>query len=514
MHQELDAIADTALAELFRIHPFESLEPAPPSPLWPGTRSELRVLAEQLVEHLVRGTGSSFRGQLRFNPPANQMLVADVDLHPHLRTRAYYGDIFSTPSSSVSALNKELTFAVHRQGGAMLNALMLRALLRVQKSLGGSGNLVLKGSRPVSLLLASQEEDETGVIKRMAPLFSFGDMDAEILIDPSLPPDMFDKLHAKAQLAAMAGMVWFKSELDRTGIGEELARAASSRVRAADPCERRSFLLQRLFRPDDGPSAPPPIQRARSQHVQLFSEVSAIRVGEAAVETKVPASGVYCSGNTLHFLNNDQEVHFSLIRCMLSFRRKINNQRLHAELLDVSIPRQRNSQLKEKWKELVTKGTTALPNTNLRSLPLEVLFSDTLKSVHNNQQHKAQKRSRRLKAFSELFDTMGDGRMVLYARDNGIVTGKVDLTARRLATLLAGPCPGKLEVARMAEMMPLSTLRATVAAVQRHGASCRGRQAIVETIDAQYNRARREGKLIWRMEVDEVERLVSGHGNV
>lgn len=385
---------------------FAHLPQAATSPLWPQSRASLDDLRAGLLAAVERGEGKDFRArltqaQLDEAPAAGVAMVDQA-----LRARAYYGDIFWPAPESASRLNERLTRAAQRQGGRALQSLMLRALLRMQKQLPPSAHLVLKGSKPVSMLLAAACADH------ILPLFQYGDLDAEVLIDPALRPDRFELVHRTVRLAGMDALAWLKEQLDRTGLGEELATAAS--CLAATPIRRRSFLLQRVFEPSPGEHLPPPTGVARPQHVQLFTELEQFKTTRGLVD--VPPTSVYCSANTLHFLNCDRQVHFSLLRCMMAFRREINGQRLHAELLDISIPRQHNSQLTHKWDDLQRSGTIAVPELGgtrgLRCFSLDCIYRETKASVSNSQKHKAERRRQRLVALQELFREMEDGELL------------------------------------------------------------------------------------------------------
>ncbi len=129
--------------------------------------------------------------------------------------------------------------------------------------------------------------------------------------------------------------------------------------------------------------------------MQLYAEVASFP-GCHGRPRRLRKSVAYASANDLHFINGQEEVHFTLFRCMLAFSAKrggAEHNRVHAEILDISIPhRDLASLLERRWQE----ATVCSPLPGLCVLaPLQQLH--TLRETMENaaQVHKHQKRCRR-----------------------------------------------------------------------------------------------------------------------
>jgi hypothetical protein len=321
--------------------------------------------------------------------------------------RGLYSSEFRPPVRWMLEMNDRLTREVAQRGANRLRKMVLSCVRSMQTDIEAAGvdwgsevRLIVKGSFG-SLAMAAPKFPQLGSFSRsdfevlsglVRRTFGFSDMDLDLLVCPFLPSSRFMEVRQILVRCATACVARLKVRLDISGFGSTLAKEVSTHTNST-PSKRKSFVVQNAFACKTGEEMGPPPSRGL-KCVSVLAEVGTFVGWKKNI--RVPNGVAYVSTNELHFMNGVNEVHFTLCRCMLAFSK--NDRKVHAEILDITIPYLTRSQLRKRW----TQATIKIPSQEefgphaLVLAPLEQL--NTLCSTYTNssQGHKLQKRAKRI----------------------------------------------------------------------------------------------------------------------
>lgn len=379
-HWVSDEIATENLSSIVQTS-FFGFTLAPADPLWAYSGAEHARIVSRLLTEVKGGGGRKFRTSLRAGNTASALFYSDAEVY---QIKCYYSVLFDYPPPWVLRTRSQVTNVVQKSGGAALERLMLRCMLRIKDGLiGFPARLVLKGSRPISILLR-----ENNACSYAQKLFAHGDLDCEILIQPSLSAKYFTHVHSRCRQITARALLDLKEDIESSMLGQ-LCKAAKSEVANACVVERSSFLIHHVFSDTNSiikATCPSPAS------LLLFTEVDAVKVGPDR-KRLVPKTPIYLSSNELQFLNAGDPVHFTLLRLQLAV--KSQSQFVSAELVDVAIPFQKGSQLKTRWHQ-ASSGTQEVPRTQgIFMFNIPSMLRETIHSFGTSQRHKLRLRQQR-----------------------------------------------------------------------------------------------------------------------
>jgi hypothetical protein len=557
-------------------HP-ATFEPLPP--VWAPSSGKRRVLLRKLLSQVdsskqdrstafqkARRVRDAFRVPGFSNTMEDGLAISHQELY---HTQGYYGRDFSPQLDWVLRTNDTATHTFFRAMESSLDTkatfvpslhnLLLRTCEDVQDRLAERGvadraRLRIKGSRSVFAVVHAAAQRAKGVdpvtVKRIEDqierLFGYGDMDVNILVDPSLSEAEFERVHRVCVEEVAASLVRFKAEMDHLlnakedgegkGTVRERVLGALQAMKAPGEIERlenrKSFVIHRLFK-EQKPGKCSGL--AGWHNLVMFTEVPRWRTGPNRREV-LPETPVYLSYNELKFLNGTYEASFTLLRAMLSLVGKVrggkNARKLHVELLDFSVPKRDDETLSRAY----NAKYTGISGTKLRTLAIFEQLHDMLNAMRNaSQRHKTEKRIRRVKAFQVLFCAMEDARLlepeslaqfqsleeaclVLLKRElpGGSMSKKNLLLLLLDDEHLAPPNKDKQQnlERRLRNALPKETLRELVQLMTK-GSRARpptyeARRRAVLALCQVYSTARQNGWLFWTLKPSQVASLVQG----
>ena len=385
----------------------EEMVPAPPCAAWVYGADELH----ELVMKLLCRKGGRFLRCLRvpetksLTSISSRTMLAGLgipDTEYYLGLQGYYSACFTCPSAWVLTTNTALTKASAVAGGDELNTLRKAVLRRLLDAAtngpvaicwGREARAVIKGSKGTCLLF-----EGSSAAQLVDAYFGDSDMDLDLLICPTLSPHRWDAIFAELSRLSAVAVAELQCLLQRTKLDHKIAGRAAATVSSSTimPTARWSFIMQPAFCSPSGIYAAgrPPTKGLSC--VQVFAEVASFP-GTRSRPRRLCRSVAYASANTLHFFNGPQEVYFALFRCMLAFSSHIRGKksRLHAEILDISIPRREVLVLAQQWKEPLVRNS-AIPGTFLLAPIQQVLTLTTTIANATGQTHKLATRCRRV----------------------------------------------------------------------------------------------------------------------
>lgn len=385
----------------------EELIPAPPCAAWVYGVEELH----QLVIKLLQKKGGRFLRCLRLpettslSSVSSQAMLAGLgipDSEYYLGLQGYYSACFTCPSSWVLTTNTALTKASAVAGGDELNTLRQAVLRRLLDAAANGpvainwdleARAVIKGSKGTCLLFENSSAAEL-----VEAYFGDSDMDVDLLICPTLSPHRWEAIFAELSRLSAVAVAELQCLLQRTKLDFKIACKAASAVSGStiSPTARWSFVMQPAFCAPSGIYAAERPPTKGLSCVQVFAEVASFP-GPGSRPRRLRRGVAYVSANTLHFFNGPEEVYFALFRCMLAFSsyRSGKKSRLHAEILDISIPRREVSVLTQQWNEPVVKNS-AIPGTMLLAPVQQILTLQKTIVNATGQTHKLATRCRRM----------------------------------------------------------------------------------------------------------------------
>ena len=320
---------------------------------------------------------------------------------------SYYTTAFDPPADWILAHNDYLTRAVSQTGGTRLREMVFEQVRRMQDDVtrcgvtwGTEARLVIKGScgtvalfAPTTPVLCGFSRPRfqaiAGVVRGA---FAHSDIDLDLLPCPFMSPERFDHVRLVLCRCAAACVARLKRRLD----GSRLGASVCEQLRSAhhQPARRRSFVIQPAFRSTLDDSLPPP--SAGLSCISILAEVGSFP-GPSTDDRpiRVPSGSAYASSNELHFMNGAHEVRFSLFRCMLAFLS--SSKRVHAEVLDISVPHLTRSQLARRWAQPTVHAPDADFGRVAQVLAPAQQLHTLIETFQNaGQKHKLQKRARRI----------------------------------------------------------------------------------------------------------------------
>jgi hypothetical protein len=387
-HTEVDlsCLVFTALFQLIQRARKHGTALAAPTPSWVyGTAALHQRVALLLRTRFLRRAGDR---------------LGITGLHSH------YTAEFKPPSKWLLSCNDSLTRQAAQIGGARLRGMVREQLCRLQEDAtrcgvlwGVEARLVVKGSCGTVAMFAPNEPSLGGfsraayetIASVTRDAFAHGDVDIDLLTNPFLSPTRFHHVRRDLCRCAAACVARLKVRLDMStlaaSIGERL------RSKGYGPARRRSFVVQPAFH-TLGENLSPPLGGLSC--VSIMAEVGSYPgAADGDRDIRVPMGRAYVSSNELHFLNGANEVHFSLYRCMMGFLAR--GKRVHAEVLDISVPHLARSQLVAQWLQPTVQVPDPSFGTEAQVLAPSQQLLTIIETYRNaSQPHKLHKRARRI----------------------------------------------------------------------------------------------------------------------